>query len=570
MDDPISPSPARPSRRAFVSRAAWAAAGIAVGAGGSAIVNTVISSTEHEVAPEGAPTDHLVVLMFENRSFDNLLGYLYSALGGALPPGQNFNGLQTGDYFNTAPDGTRVPAHPYVGPTDAVMSSPTPNAGEEYPHINTQLFDLVDPAENETAAPKDWRAPFNAPPSGTTATMSGFVRDYVNNFRYHNAGAEPTPEQYSVIMGGFTPDMLPVFSTLARNFAVYDNWHCAVPSQTFANRSFLHASTSHGFVLNKGAGGFAKWIDPTLNDAPTIFNRLQDAGIDWAVYFDESQLISLTGMIHAPQLEPYWKTNFRTMTQFHDDAAAGRLPAYSIIEPRMIYNHNDMHPPVGTMTVAEVDGQSIVGGAISDVRAGEQLLHEVYTSVRNSTTKHGSNALNTLLLVTFDEAGGTYDHVPPPAAVPPGDGRPGELDFAFDRLGVRVPTIAISAYTPSGAVLNEPMHHGSVIRSLCDWYDLPALTDRDARASTLNGALSLATPRAPSSWPKTSAHYVPPNPEASPPSSGEDNDKALSPPAVAMLAVLLSKYGQPGDPLPKTYADAYELLEKHGRELFGN
>ncbi|MHC5796402.1 alkaline phosphatase family protein [Lacisediminihabitans sp. FW035] len=243
------------------------------------------------------------------------------------------------------------------------------------------------------------------------------------------------------------------------------------------------------------------------------------------------------------------------------------LPAYAFIEPRTIYNHNDMHPPIGNLTVAEVDGQVISGGAVSDVRAGEQLLHEVYTSIRTSAVKDGSHALNTMLLVTFDETGGTFDHVPPPAAAAPGP--PGELDFGFDRLGVRVPTIAISAYTPSGAVLNEQMHHGAVIRTLCNQYDLPHLTSRDRNARSLAGAVTLTSARNPATWPVTTAHYVPPNPEADAPAPTADNDSALSPPAVALLSLLLAKYGQPGDPLPKTYSDAYELLEKRGRRLFG-
>ncbi|WP_394768951.1 alkaline phosphatase family protein [Lacisediminihabitans sp.] len=565
-----------PYRRRFLRGAAWTAAGLAVGtAAGVGIGSLVGTSTPRKTdLPErsgGAGFDHLVVLMFENRSFDNLLGYLYSSQGFPLPAGQVFDGLEGTPKTNTAPDGTVVSAHPYSGPTDAVMSSPNPNAGEEYPHINTQLFGVVDPPENATAKVGSMRAPFNAPPTGARPTMSGFVEDYINAYRVHHQGVEPTPEQYGVIMGSFTPSMLPVFSTLAKDFAVYDHWFSAVPSQTFCNRSFFHASTSHGFVDNKGKLGFAKWIDPQRNTAPTIFNRLEDAGIRWAVYFDESQLVSLTGLIHAPQLEPYWKTNFRTMKQFHEDAAAGTLPAYSFIEPRMIYNHNDMHPPVGAMTAAEVDGKTVVGGGVSDARAGDALLHEVYESVRTSASHDGSNALNTMLLVTFDETGGTFDHVPPPAAAPPGDSAssPGEFGFGFDRLGVRVPTIAISAYTPAGTVINQRMHHGAVIGTLCEKYDLPPLTERDRQTRTLATATTGTSPRQPSTWPVTTAHYVPPNPEATAPATGASGGPALSPPAVALLSILLAKYGQPGDPLPKTYTDAHELLEKHGRQLFG-
>lgn len=500
MATPDESGAPRPSRRRVLRGAVWGAVGVVAGlAGGTAIGLGVKTGAEDSPVRAGGPGfDHLVVLAFENRSFDNLFGYLYSSHGYPLPSGQKFDGLQ----------------------------------------------------------------------SGTRATMTGFIRDYINTHAA-KTGVTLTESEYSVIMGSFTPAMLPVFSTLARNFAIYDHWHAPVPSQTFANRSFMNASTSNGFVVNKGAQGFKKWIDPALNSAPTIFNRLDDAGLGWAVYFDESQLISFTGLIHAPQLEPFWKTHFRTMTQFHDDVAEGNLPAYCIIEPRMIYNHNDMHPGTGTITEQAVDGRTVTGSGISDVRAGEVLLHEVYTSIKKSSSAEGSNALNTMLVVTFDETGGTYDHVPPPAATPPGDGKPGEQGFAFDRLGVRVPTLVISAYTAKGAVINDEMHHGSIISTICKQYGLPHLTDRDRHATTLQNAASLPSPRQPSTWPTTAAHYVPPNPETLGLAQGTNANHPLSPPAAGLLGVLLAKYGQPGDAIPKTYGGAAELLEKHGRELFG-
>jgi phospholipase C len=545
----------------------WGIAGLAGGTAlGAALPRATVAESELPERPGGTGFDHLVVLAFENRSFDNLFGYLYSSLGHPVPAGQSFEGLEGGARFNLAPDGTRVDAHPYSGSTDAIMASPSPNAGEEYAHINTQLFGIVDPPANATATVP--QAPYNAPPPGTKPSMSGFVTDYINNHAA-KTGALLTPDEYGAIMGSFTPDMLPVFSTLARSFAIYDHWHASVPTQTFANRSFMHASTSSGFVENKGVQGFGKWIDPALNDAPTVFNQLDEAGVSWAVYFDESQLISFTGLIHAARLQPYWRTNFRTMTQFHADVAAGTLPAYSFIEPRLIYNHNDMHPATEAVTEQTVEGKVILGSGFSDARAGEQLLHEVYTSIRKSSAVKGSNALNTMFFVTFDETGGTYDHVPPPAAEPPGDGAPGELGFGFDRLGARVPALAISAYTPAGAVINDEMHHGAIPSTLRARWGLKPLTERDRHAATLSSAATLPAPRQPSTWPVTTSHYVPLNPEAPSAAVGAKPNAALTPPAVGLLSVLLAKYGQPGDPIPKTYADATELLEKHGRELFG-
>ncbi|MEO7720358.1 MAG: alkaline phosphatase family protein [Pseudolysinimonas sp.] len=542
----------RPTRRDILNRALWGAAGLAVGASGTVGIEAVLSAGSklpHRERPEGAGFDHLVVLMFENRSFDNALGFLYGENGSVVPAGQTFEGLDLG-YSNRAADGTIIAAHSYTGPTDEIFAQPTPNAGEQYPHITTQVFGVANP------------------PPGAKADMSGFVIDYMNTYRAAT-GQQMTVSQAATIMGSFTPPMLPVLSTLARSFAVYDHWHSAVPSQTYANRSFVHASTSHGFVINKGAGGFGKWIDPAQNTGDTVFNRLEAAGLEWAVYYDESQLISFTGLIHAPQLERYWKTRFRTMAQFHRDAAAGTLPAYSFIEPRMIYNHNDMHPPTGKLAVQAVDGTTVVSGGVSDVRAGEVLLHEVYTSIKESGSKAGSNALNTMLLVAFDETGGTFDHVPPPSAIPPDTLGPGEDGFEFDRLGVRVPAIAISAYTAAGSVIHDEMHHGAIIKTLCDRYDLAHLTERDRTARSLANAINATSAREPASWPTTTAHYVPANPESLAPDA-TTAEHPLTEPAVGLLSLLLAKYGQPGDPIPTTYGAALELLEKRGRQLFGS
>ncbi|WP_210506213.1 alkaline phosphatase family protein [Naasia sp. SYSU D00057] len=560
-----------PSRRGFLQAAGIGAAGVAAAAAAS-----IAGRGAPAPAPEPATTvppraggpgfDHLVVLMFENRSFDNIFGYLYA--DGAPPGGGGFDGL-TPEHANRTADGRVVRAHRYRGGTDEVMSSPRPDPGEEYPHVNTQLFGTVDPPENRDRRVPDMKAPFNAPADDTAVPpMSGFVEDYIGSYRADHSGAEPTPEEYEVVMGAFDPAMLPVFSTLAKSFAVYDAWHCAVPSQTFCNRSFFHASTSHGYVTNSGDGGYRKWFDPG-NAAPTIFNRLSDAGLDWAVYYDEKQLVSMTGFIHAPALEQYFGTNFRTMKRFYEDVRNGTLPAYSFVEPRMIYDHNDMHPPVGPLTRTDVDGRVITGGAVSDVRAGEALLHSIYSAIRDSASPSGSNAVNTMLLVTFDEHGGTYDHVPPPAAVAPPLPADTEMGFRFDRLGVRVPAIAISAYTPKGAVLSDPMHHGSVISTLCAKHSLPPLTPRDDGAPTLDGAIALTKPRDPSTWPSTLPQYAPPNPEDDPPFADGDEDRPLSPPGVGLVGMLIARYGAPGDTVPATYKEAYELLQKRGKGIFG-
>ena len=152
--------------------------------------------------------------------------------------------------------------------------------------------------------------------------------------------------------------MLPVLSTLASEFAVFDHWYAGVPSQTFCNRSFFHASTSHGFVTNQAGGGYRKWLDAPA--APTVFNRLEDEKVSWKIYIDKLQLVSFTGMLHAAVLEKYWRTeHFGTMGDFYAEAKNGTLPAYAFIEPRMVYDHNDFHPPFGSPRESVVDGEPV-------------------------------------------------------------------------------------------------------------------------------------------------------------------------------------------------------------------
>jgi phospholipase C len=567
------------SRRDFLRAGGFAAAGLLAGGAVAGAVGAVAGHSagyqegEEDYGPLKARKepgfDHIVVLMGENRSMDNLLGWLYTP--DTIPAGQTFDGLAFGTYSNIAPDGRTVPAHVYSGATDEIMRSPDPDPGEEYPYVNTQLFGTIDPPENALRFPRDVRPPYNAPPAGAKPTMSGFVRDYHDDFRRKSGGRIPTPVQTDRIMGGFSPEQLPVLSTLAREFAVYDDWHAAVPSQTYTNRSFFHASTSHGFVTNGVDPGPGKWLRAPA--VPTIFDRLEAAGLTWKVYFDELQIVSLTGVLHSPSLEKYWHTeHFVYMTDFYKDAADGTLPAYAFIEPRLVYNHNDFHPPVGVYRSSTVDGKLILDSAVSDVRAGEKLVAQVYDAIRTSATARGSNALNTLLLITFDEHGGTYDHVPPGPAKPPSssDG-PGEMGFTFDRLGVRVPAIAVSAYTRRGTIIHDEMHHGSVIATLCRRHGLDPLTARDDGANTLYNAVNLTKARDPRRWPTVQAPYVPPNPdedELKDLTKGDERDLPLSPPGRGLLGLLIAKYGNPDEPEPETYADAYRILHDHGFGLF--
>jgi phospholipase C len=506
---------------------------------------------------------HLVVVMFENRSLDNMLGYLYEP--GKVPRNQTFNGVAGKTLSNPLPpyidDGHTSVAVRMSPGTDADMSNPCPDPGEEYQHVNTQLFNIVDPPSNDRKLAGQMLPPYNAPALGQTPTMDGFLHDYCSDW-FSTNGKLPTFDEYRVMMDCFGPQSLPVLNTLAREFAVFDAWFCAVPSQTGCNRSFFHASSSSGAVVNVP---YMKWLS---NDAPTIFNRLQDAGVSWKVYYDATQIVPLTALVHSPMLVLYWKTNFASMETFYADVANGTLPAYAFVEPRMIFNHNDYHPPAPSFVV---DGHPV--GATSDVRCGDLLLHQIYSAVRTSAATSGSNALNTLMLVTFDEHGGTYDHVPPgPARTPQLLQPAGEFGFLFDRLGVRVPAIAISAHTQANTVINREMNHGSVIRTLCRKHGVPHLNERDLNAPDLSDALNLTATRLPATWPVTVPRPVPPVALNTDPLSPELAPLPLNPLERHIVGMAMAQF-QRAEPaqeaIPTTIGAAYTLLSQLAQGAFG-
>ncbi len=349
--------------------------------------------------------DHLVVLMFENRSFDNLLGRLYE-------PGEvaSFEGVAGKDLSNPIPawaeHGSDRKAVSYGISAD--MNTPNPDPGEEYQHVNTQLFGIIDPEGNRATSAEKMAAPYNAPAPGQQPSMDGFVADYISAFTAE-MGRQPTYDEYAQIMTGYTPEQMPVFSGLARGFATFDHWFCEVPSQTFTNRSFFHAATASGYVVNLSPPDSF----PVHNTAETIFERLESKGLTWKVYCDPPAHVSFTALIHAARLKDRFATQFVTTDQFYEDAEKGELPTYSFIEPNLIHGHNDMHPPENAILPGfEVDLPSSLHG-------GEALLAKVYNAVRSSSSAQGSNVYNTLLMINFDEHGGTYDHVPPPAGAFP-------------------------------------------------------------------------------------------------------------------------------------------------------
>jgi phospholipase C len=437
--------------------------------------------------------EHVVVLMLENRSFDNILGYLYQD---GVPPGKQFDGVCGKNLTNPDENGNPVPVS--VG-TD--FHQPYPDPGEEFDHITAQLYGV---------------------PPGNTETMQGFVKDYFNVLTATSGWNGSAADQSQVIMKCFAPNSIPVLSALAQQFAVFDHWFCAVPSQTWCNRAFWHAATSWGWANNPPAYGDAPWnLDnwAVSSKGATLFDLIEAkfGKGSWHIY--EDLAVGLTKLVHWGDLkdkvgenyfryleggEPFFKNFFK-------DCAAGRLPKYSFIEPHFINFfedvmwHDDMHP-------SSFDSTLYSDGGPGSVLLGDRIVWKVYQAIRNSHSASGNNWQNTLLIITFDEHGGCFDHVPPPPATPPdpsgfNTGK-GEEGFTFDRLGVRVPMVMVSANIAANTIVNSPMHHCSFLQTMQQKWGLTSLGPRQDTAPAFTEVFS-PTARTLDTWPDWKAYPGP-------------------------------------------------------------
>ena len=435
--------------------------------------------------------DHVVLVLFENRSLDNLLGHLYGP-----EDGRTFEGVIGKDLSNPIPEWAEHGAERQTVPftvTDE-MDAPNPDSGEEYFHTNTQLYNTLD-EHNRFKLADAVTAPWNVPPRGSEPTMDGFVTDYISTFT-SEVGRQPTYEEYAQIMTGYTPEQVPVLNGLAWAFGVFDHWFSEVPSQTFMNRSFWTAGTSSGFVTNTPA---LKWTRE--NTAETLFNRLEAHGRTWKVYVLEPARVSFTGWIHMPRLKDRLATQFVPFSEFERDAANGTLPDFCLIEPHLVAGHGDYHPAEWRALIGH--DYNVAIDPPSSILAGENFLDRIYQAIKTADSTEGSNAYNTTFFIGWDEPGGTYDHLPPGPVPPPDPGAPaGQCDFKFDRSGYRVPAIIVSPWVDEGIVINDEYRHTSLLATLRKVWDLgDAFTDRDAAARTFDHLLSRDTPRDPATWP---------------------------------------------------------------------
>jgi phospholipase C len=277
----------------------------------------------------------------------------------------------------------------------------------------------------------------------------------------------------------FHPEKLPVLSALAQEFALFNFWHSSLPGPTWPNRFFVHAGTSGGLSDSPSDPDIiAGYTFP----AGTLFSRLADARRHWRIYHDGLPQTAGIDSLRAEYLDIFTK-NFRDMSCFEGDLQARNWPEYVFVEPSYDTGHdyvngNSMHP-------------------LNDIRKGEQLVKRVYEAIRASSLWP-----DTLLVITFDEHGGFFDHISPPGAVAPGGDQrynnPAN-DFAFDLLGVRVPAIVVSAYTAKNTVIGQSVQdcydHTAILATVEKRFGLAPLTHRDAAAPTLAAALNRDLPR---------------------------------------------------------------------------
>jgi len=373
---------------------------------------------------------HIVVLMMENRSFDHMLGGLKSKY-------PQINGL-TGNESNPDANGTMIKVQPNASYQGQLDHDPD----HHFPGVDLQIFG-GDP--------------------NRVANMQGFIKSYATQ----GTGVQGC----HAIMNFFPPDKLPVLTTLATEYAVFNGWFSSIPGPTICNRAFAHYGTSFGNVdMN-----MFYITDPILS----VYERMVNAGHTAKIYYydQQSSTMEIVNLLNnQPKL-------FGTFAQFVGDCKSGNLPEYSFIEP----NYTD-HPGPGGGEILASDQHPD-----HNVKAGERFIAMVHNTIRAIPELWESTAL----LVVYDEHGGLYDHVVPPACTPDGyvasaaatgTGMP----FKFDRLGIRVPAILISPYVAKGTVVPGPespssqriFEHASIPATVTEHF----LTKYDKRTDREKGA----------------------------------------------------------------------------------
>jgi phospholipase C len=406
--------------------------------------------------------EHVFVLMLENRSFDHMLG---------------FAGLAGPDAVTGAPtvaDGADPTQHTNVDPGDSAVvpvRTPAPfkivgsiehdDPGHEFDHVIEQLAGAGAAYDPMLGYP--------------AIDMSGFIATHRDR-----QAADPKS-----VMACFAPDQLRVLTALAREFAVCDAWFSSMPGPTWPNRFFAAAGSSAG--LDDSPGSVEIVINTALDgyrfENGTIYDQLDGKCLPWRIYHGDELPVSfaLAGMTVNRVAD-----RFDDMEDFAEDVDDGGFdPVFVFIEP----HYGNILPGTSEDYTCGTSQHPL-----DDVTRGERLIKEVYEAIRNSP--HWEHSL---LIVTWDEHGGFYDHAVPPAAVAPGD-LPGDPDnnthgFDFTQLGARVPAVVVSPWIERGVIDHTLYDHASIPATVERLFGMRPMTNRDAAANDVLHLLSRETPR---------------------------------------------------------------------------
>jgi len=423
---------------------------------------------------------NVFVLMLENRSFDHLFGFSgLTGIDAETGEQTSINGL-TGNETNSYTHPTRTGAvEMTTSPVIPGVVDPMPtDPGHEFLDTLEQLC-----GQGVVTYPDPVTGKYPA------INNSGFAANYATSAD-ENTGL-PSQASISDILHCCTPEQIPVLYKLAQEFAICDNWFSSMPGPTWPNRLFALGASSAGLDDTPTKGQISSWqFDGVDYPNGSILDRMDDAGIKYRVYNDSLDwfasdpsyttegtltiISALSGVTAADVLD---------VLRMQEDVKKNYPYRFTFIEPNYGNVSNDSYS--GGSSQHAMD--SLVGG--------EALIAYVYGAIRNSPIWESS-----LLIITYDEHGGFYDHVAPRAAKAPDDGDgPGSSHnthgFDFKQYGVRVPAVIVSPLIPKGTIDHTKYDHTSIIKTLTDFYSMEHLTKRDKDANSVARLLALLDPR---------------------------------------------------------------------------
>jgi phospholipase C len=426
--------------------------------------------------------NHIIYLAQENRSLDNYFGAMreYWAQNGY--PDQSFDGLpQFNPATGIAPLQGPAPTNPGCDPTappPADCSFDTSNPIASF-HLQTMCTENTSPSWNE--AHVDWN--YYDQVGKYPATLNGFVWTTGHDSRYNQP---PFIDTDGIrVMGYYDGGDLNYYYFMASNFGTSDRWFHPAMTRTNPNREYLLAATSQGYAYPNGTNS----RDTAPLTAKTIFEELTDAGISWKIYVNPKGstctgppyvasclmgLSYLQNFTYAQTVLANSPQNIATTDDYLSDVANGTLPQVAQIEPASDAGY-DEHGS---------DSDAVA----TNIQTGANYVSGLINALMNSPSWSDS-----AFILTYDENGGLYDHVPPQPTVSPDGIKPVDLpagdvcnngytgptcDFTY--TGYRVPLIVISPYAKKNYVSHTVADHTAILKLVETRFNLPALTKRDA------------------------------------------------------------------------------------------